>query len=111
MRSVFYDDFVNKKIAFRDEDLYEIGLVYFISQFLHSELPRTFIKKAHFDLVELGHYLKYDWGDEYGALLWNYATRKQNDGAVSESEATENVISKHGGFKRSREQFGSSMTR
>ncbi|PHT29351.1 hypothetical protein CQW23_31059 [Capsicum baccatum] len=33
----------------------------------------------------------------YGALLWNYATRKQNNGAVSESEATKNVTSKHGG--------------
>ncbi|PHT30648.1 hypothetical protein CQW23_29758 [Capsicum baccatum] len=39
----------------------------------------------------------------YGALLWNYAIRKQNDGAVSESEATENVTSKHDGFKRSKE--------
>ncbi|PHT58885.1 hypothetical protein CQW23_01248 [Capsicum baccatum] len=47
----------------------------------------------------------------YGALLWNYATRKQNDGAVSESEATKNVTSKHDGFKISREQFGSSRTR
>ncbi|KAM3361318.1 hypothetical protein P3S68_016172 [Capsicum galapagoense] len=37
--------------------------------------------------------------------------RKQNDGAISESEATENVTSKHGGFKRSREQFGSTRTR
>ncbi|PHU02476.1 hypothetical protein BC332_27727 [Capsicum chinense] len=66
MRFVFYDDFdfVNKKIAFRDEDLYEIGLVYFIGRFLHSELPRTFIKKADFDLVESSHYLKYDWGEE-----------------------------------------------
>ncbi|PHU18046.1 hypothetical protein BC332_13741 [Capsicum chinense] len=64
MRSVFYDDFVNKQIAFQDEDLYEIGLVYFIGRFLHFELPRTFIKKADFDLVESGHYLKYDWGEE-----------------------------------------------
>ncbi|PHU11663.1 hypothetical protein BC332_18593 [Capsicum chinense] len=63
MSSVFYDDFVNKKIVFRDEDLYEIELVYFISRFLHFELPRTFIKKADFDLVESGHYLKYDWED------------------------------------------------
>ncbi|KAM3341183.1 hypothetical protein P3S68_028818 [Capsicum galapagoense] len=62
MRSVFYDDLVNRKISYRVEDLYEIGLVYFISQFLQSELPRTFIKKADFDLVESGHYLKYDWG-------------------------------------------------
>ncbi|PHU20237.1 hypothetical protein BC332_11388 [Capsicum chinense] len=37
--------------------------------------------------------------------------RKQNDGAISESDATENVSSKHGGFKRSREQFGSTRTR
>ncbi|KAM3397906.1 hypothetical protein P3S68_001420 [Capsicum galapagoense] len=44
----------------------------------------------------------------YGVLLWDYTTRKQNDGAVSESEATGNLTSKHGGFKRSREQFGSS---
>ncbi|KAF3621767.1 hypothetical protein FXO37_32612 [Capsicum annuum] len=50
MRFVFYDDFVNKKIAFRDKDLYEIGLVYFISRFLQSELPRTFIKKTDIDL-------------------------------------------------------------
>ncbi|PHU20179.1 hypothetical protein BC332_11330 [Capsicum chinense] len=48
---------------------------------------------------------------KYGALLWDYARRKQNDGAISESEATENVTSKHGGFKRSREQFESSRTR
>ncbi|PHT45076.1 hypothetical protein CQW23_14234 [Capsicum baccatum] len=41
----------------------------------------------------------------YGALLWDYARRKQNDGATSESEATGNVTSKHGGFTRSREQF------
>ncbi|PHT74766.1 hypothetical protein T459_22043 [Capsicum annuum] len=47
----------------------------------------------------------------YGALLWDYARRKQNDGAISESEATENVTRKHGCFKRSREQFGSSRTR
>ena len=47
----------------------------------------------------------------YGALLWNYARRKHNDGASSESEATKNVTSKHGGFKRSREQFESSRTR
>ncbi|PHT50904.1 hypothetical protein CQW23_10651 [Capsicum baccatum] len=239
MRSVFYDDFVNKKITFRVEDLYEIELVYFISRFLQSELPRTFIKKADFDLIESGHYLKYDWGvvnnhvndqsplDDipfftesqlvsleptfrvletpkahiftpimfdkspvdvynqsdtssrrcllhfmtayidkslsesleyvilkdtpqqepqsndcgmlicafaeyvshgifdissrlfdavnhrirYGALLWNYARRKQNDGAISKSEAIGNVTSKHGGFKRSREQFGSTRTR
>ncbi|KAF3646436.1 hypothetical protein FXO38_19158 [Capsicum annuum] len=64
MRSVFYDDFVNKKISYRVEDLYEIGLVYFLSRFLQSELPRTFIKKANFDLVESGQYLKYDWGGE-----------------------------------------------
>ncbi|KAM3217576.1 hypothetical protein P3L10_027019 [Capsicum annuum] len=63
MRSVFYDDLVNRKISYRVEDLYEIGLVYFISRFLQSELPRTFIKKADFDLVESGHYLKYDWGE------------------------------------------------
>ncbi|PHT52516.1 hypothetical protein CQW23_06978 [Capsicum baccatum] len=31
----------------------------------------------------------------YGALLWDYARRKQNDGAISESEATGNVTSKH----------------
>ncbi|PHU04471.1 hypothetical protein BC332_25293 [Capsicum chinense] len=47
----------------------------------------------------------------YGALLWDYARRKQNDGAISENEATENVTSKHGAFKRSREQFESSRTR
>ncbi|KAF3632158.1 hypothetical protein FXO37_27636 [Capsicum annuum] len=47
----------------------------------------------------------------YGALLWDYATRKENDGAISESEATENVTSKHDGFKISREQFGSSRIR
>ncbi|KAF3683909.1 hypothetical protein FXO37_01626 [Capsicum annuum] len=64
MRSVFYDDFFNKKITFRVEDLYETGLVYFISRFLQSELPRTFIKKADFDLIESDHYLKYDWGGE-----------------------------------------------
>ncbi|KAM3374435.1 hypothetical protein P3S68_013149 [Capsicum galapagoense] len=46
----------------------------------------------------------------YGALLWDYVRQKQNDGAISESEATGNVTSKHGGFKRSREQFGSSRT-
>ncbi|KAF3682137.1 hypothetical protein FXO38_01416 [Capsicum annuum] len=40
----------------------------------------------------------------YGVLLWDYARRKQNDGAISESEATENVTSKHSGFKRSKEQ-------
>ncbi|KAF3681558.1 hypothetical protein FXO38_01648 [Capsicum annuum] len=39
----------------------------------------------------------------YGALLWNYARRKQNDGAISESEITGNITSKYGGFKRSRE--------
>ncbi|KAF3629370.1 hypothetical protein FXO38_27711 [Capsicum annuum] len=232
MRSVFYDDFVNKKITFRVEDFYEIRLVYLISRFLQSELPRTFIKKADFDLIESGHYLKYDWGDivftneeevefnlgaihqdslghehrndldhsvpsisedtftvlkneivnvrcdmslfqekvldemieyqkkvdsefngmrefvqesvndcgifvrtftqyvshgmfdifsrlfdavnyriRYGALLWDYVRRKQTDGAISESEATENVTSKHGGFKRSREQFESTRTR
>ncbi|KAF3665711.1 putative thioredoxin H10 [Capsicum annuum] len=32
----------------------------------------------------------------YGAVLWDYARQKQNDGAISESEATENVTSKHG---------------
>ncbi|KAF3677457.1 hypothetical protein FXO38_03783 [Capsicum annuum] len=264
MRSVFYDNFVNKKITFRVKDLYEIGLVYFISRFLQSELPRTFIKKADFALVESGHYLKYDWGEydvqadmfrdvvftneeevefnlgaihqdilghehhndsdhsvfkemieykkkvdsefngmrefvqesvksaantalqnkiipefiltdikiedkdwfrtlihtgrpwndedtpqkepqsndcgmfvyafdeyvshdifdissklfdvvnhriRYGALLWDYARQKQSDGAISESEATGNVTSKHGGFKRSREQFGSTRIR
>ncbi|PHT98842.1 hypothetical protein BC332_32261 [Capsicum chinense] len=47
----------------------------------------------------------------YGAILWDYVRRKQTDGAISESEATENVTSKHGGFKRSREQFGSTRTR
>ncbi|KAM3360684.1 hypothetical protein P3S68_015538 [Capsicum galapagoense] len=47
----------------------------------------------------------------YGTLLWDYARRKQNNEAVCESEATENVTSKHGGFKRSREHFGSSRTR
>ncbi|KAM3308351.1 hypothetical protein P3S67_010095 [Capsicum chacoense] len=47
----------------------------------------------------------------YGALLWDYARRKQNDGAISESKATKNVTSKHGGFKRSREQFGSTRIR
>ncbi|KAM3376417.1 hypothetical protein P3S68_015132 [Capsicum galapagoense] len=47
----------------------------------------------------------------YGVLLWYYARQKQNDGAISESEATENVTRKHGGFKRSKEQFGSSRTR
>ncbi|KAM3375232.1 hypothetical protein P3S68_013946 [Capsicum galapagoense] len=47
----------------------------------------------------------------YGALLWNYARQKQNDGAISESEATENVTSKHCGFKRSREQFGNTRIR
>ncbi|KAF3681757.1 putative chaperonin 60 subunit beta 4, chloroplastic-like [Capsicum annuum] len=47
----------------------------------------------------------------YGALLWDYDRRKQNDGAISESETTENVTSKHGGFKRSKEQFGSTRTR
>ncbi|KAF3617881.1 hypothetical protein FXO38_22678 [Capsicum annuum] len=247
MRSVFYDDFVNKKIAFRDEDLYEIGLVYFISRFLHSELPRTFIKKVDFDLIESGHYLndivftdeeelefnlgaihqdslghehrndsdhsvppitedafsvlkneivnarrhmslfqekvdsqfngmrefveefvklilnelkfvkqqssefveKEDTPQQgpqsndcgmfvcafaeyvshgifdisstlfgvvnhrlrYDTLLWDYARRKQNNGAVCESEVTGNVTSKHGGFKRSRKHFGSSRTR
>ncbi|KAF3618222.1 hypothetical protein FXO38_33558 [Capsicum annuum] len=255
MRFVFYDDFVNKKIAFRDKDLYEIGLVYFISRFLQSELPRTFIKKTDIDLYvfrdivftdeeevkfnlgaihqdSLGHEHRNDsdhsvppitedafivlkteianvyrdmllfqekvdsqfngmrdfveefvklilnelrscsqvliqkdvtitegnlkfledgctikeWRKKmhqveidpltvvclyvpllstlvlaylissilfvasnhqlsYGALLWDYARRKQNDGATSESEATGNVTSKYGGFKRSREQF------
>ncbi|KAF3615963.1 hypothetical protein FXO37_35287 [Capsicum annuum] len=62
MRYVVYDDFVNKKIAFRDEDLYEIELLYFVSRFLQSELPRKFIKKVDFDLVESVNYLKYDWG-------------------------------------------------
>ncbi|PHT59014.1 hypothetical protein CQW23_01377 [Capsicum baccatum] len=47
----------------------------------------------------------------YGVLLWDYTTQKQNDGAVSESEATGNLTSKHGGFKRSREQFGRSRIR
>ncbi|KAM3289710.1 hypothetical protein P3S67_017999 [Capsicum chacoense] len=47
----------------------------------------------------------------YGALLWNYARWKQNDGTISESEATGNVTSKHGSFKRSREQFGSTRIR
>ncbi|PHU30190.1 hypothetical protein BC332_02283 [Capsicum chinense] len=51
------------------------------------------------------HQLRYD------ALIWDYVRRKQNYGAISESEATRNVISKHGGFKRSRKQFGSSRTR
>ncbi|KAF3669885.1 hypothetical protein FXO38_07382 [Capsicum annuum] len=50
----------------------------------------------------INHQLKYD------ALLWDYARRKQNDGAINESEAPENVISKYGGFKRSRKQFESS---
>ncbi|KAF3662729.1 hypothetical protein FXO38_11009 [Capsicum annuum] len=78
MRFVFYDDFdfVNKKIAFRDEDLYEIGLVYFIGRFLHSELPRTFIKKADFDLVESSHYLKYDWGGECFQVLKKSCSHK-----------------------------------
>ncbi|PHT80305.1 hypothetical protein T459_18357 [Capsicum annuum] len=47
----------------------------------------------------------------YGALLWDYARRKQNDGAISENEATGNVTSKHGGFKRSREQFGKNRSK
>ncbi|PHT71807.1 hypothetical protein T459_22592 [Capsicum annuum] len=37
--------------------------------------------------------------------------RKQNDGAISKSEATGNVTRKHGDFKRSREHFGSTRTR
>ncbi|PHU00074.1 hypothetical protein BC332_29861 [Capsicum chinense] len=76
MRFVFYDDFVNKNIAFRDEDLYEIELVYFISRFLHSELPRTFIKKVDFDLVESGHYLKYDWEGECFQVLKKSCSHK-----------------------------------
>ncbi|PHU10685.1 hypothetical protein BC332_22545 [Capsicum chinense] len=47
----------------------------------------------------------------YGALLWDYDRQKQNDGAISESEKKENVTSKHGDFKRSKEQFGSTRTR
>ncbi|KAM3305150.1 hypothetical protein P3S67_012016 [Capsicum chacoense] len=61
------------------------------------------ISSRLFDAVN--HRIRYD------ALLWDYARRKQNDGAISKSEATGNVTSKHGGFKRSREQFGSTRTR
>ncbi|KAF3667488.1 hypothetical protein FXO38_08568 [Capsicum annuum] len=99
MRSVFYDHFVNKKIAFRDEDLYEIGLVYFISRFLHSEFPRTFIKKADFDLVESGHYLKYDWGEELefnlGAIHQDSLghEHRSNDSDHSVPPITEDVFS------------------
>ncbi|KAF3634918.1 hypothetical protein T459_01432 [Capsicum annuum] len=35
----------------------------------------------------------------YGALLWDYARKKQNDGAISESEVTDNVTSRLGGPK------------
>ncbi|XP_060183037.1 uncharacterized protein LOC132612992 [Lycium barbarum] len=35
----------------------------------------------------------------YGALLWDYARKKQADGAISESEVTGNVTSRLGGPK------------
>ncbi|KAM3233392.1 hypothetical protein P3L10_018751 [Capsicum annuum] len=35
----------------------------------------------------------------YGMLLWDYARKKQNDGAISESEVTGNVTSRLGGPK------------
>ncbi|KAM3360373.1 hypothetical protein P3S68_020085 [Capsicum galapagoense] len=40
-----------------------------------------------------------------GALQRDYARWKQNDRAISESETTENITSKHGGFKRSNKAF------
>lgn len=38
----------------------------------------------------------------YGALLWDYARKKQNDGTISKSEVTGNVTSGLGGPKMSR---------
>lgn len=63
-----------------------------------SSFPK-FVSHGVFDIfsrvfVASNHCLK------YGALLWNYARRKQNNGAISESEVTKNVTRKHGGFQK-----------
>ncbi|PHU22931.1 hypothetical protein BC332_08038 [Capsicum chinense] len=47
----------------------------------------------------------------YGALLWDYARKKQNDGAISESEMTGNVTSKLGGPKILRDVVSPAITK
>ncbi|KAM3221473.1 hypothetical protein P3L10_020743 [Capsicum annuum] len=59
-RSEFYRKFDDKDI-FMDEDLYNLGMIYFINRFLVPNLPRNFILKNYFDLVERGEYLNYPW--------------------------------------------------
>ncbi|KAF3640634.1 hypothetical protein FXO38_22056 [Capsicum annuum] len=51
-RSDFYTDFVANENSFKEDDLYEIDMVYFISRFFVPDLPRNYIPKFYFDLVE-----------------------------------------------------------
>ncbi|PHT31652.1 hypothetical protein CQW23_27989 [Capsicum baccatum] len=48
----------------------EIGMVYFIIRILVFDLPRNYISKFYFDLVESGEYLNYDWGNGYFRMLY-----------------------------------------
>ncbi|MCD7451993.1 hypothetical protein HAX54_014603 [Datura stramonium] len=45
---------------------------------------------------------KFDYR-RYGALLWDYGRRKQDDGAISENEVSGNAMSEFGGPKVSRQ--------
>ncbi|KAM3246503.1 hypothetical protein P3L10_008270 [Capsicum annuum] len=69
-RSDFYTDFVANENSFKEDDLYEIDMVYFISRFFVPDLPRNYIPKFYFDLVESGEYLNYDWGNECFRMLY-----------------------------------------
>ncbi|KAM3339100.1 hypothetical protein P3S68_031186 [Capsicum galapagoense] len=69
-RSDFYTDFAMTENFFKEDDLYEIGMVYFIIRFLVPDLPRNYIPKLYFDLVESGVYLNYDWGNECFRMLY-----------------------------------------
>ncbi|KAF3650193.1 hypothetical protein FXO37_18594 [Capsicum annuum] len=51
-RRDFYTDFDVTENFFKEDDLYEIGMVYFIIRFLVPDLPRNYIPKLYFDLVE-----------------------------------------------------------
>ncbi|KAF3645591.1 hypothetical protein FXO38_19586 [Capsicum annuum] len=71
-KSDFYTDFVANENFFKEDDLYEIGMVYFIIRFLVSDLPRNYIPKFYFDLVKSGEYLNYDWDNECFRMLYKY---------------------------------------
>ncbi|XP_060197232.1 uncharacterized protein LOC132626390 [Lycium barbarum] len=82
---VFVDNLPEQHLESNDCGLYTCAFTEYISQGLFEIFEDDFDAALH--------------RRRYGALLWDYARKKQADGAISESEVTRNVISRLGGPK------------